>query len=103
MNTLRDRFRGCLVGLAVGDAVGTTVEFCPRGSFPPVTGITGGGPFKLSPGQWTDDTSMALCLASSLIDVGFDLRDQIDRYCGWFEDGYWSSTDRCFDIGITTR
>lgn len=77
-----DRFRGCLLGLAAGDAVGTTVEFRSRGSFLPVTDMTGGGPFDLSPGEWTDDTSMALCLASSLLWAGgFDARDQMNRYC----------------------
>jgi ADP-ribosyl-[dinitrogen reductase] hydrolase len=64
---LRSRHLGCLLGLACGDAVGTTVEFEARGSFPPVTDMTGGGPFGLAPGQWTDDTSMALCLAESLL------------------------------------
>lgn len=62
-----DRALGCFLGLAVGDAVGTTVEFRPRGSFPPVTDMVGGGPFRLRAGQWTDDTSMALCLAESLL------------------------------------
>lgn len=65
-----DRFRGCLLGLACGDAVGTSVEFMPPGSFTPVTDMTGGGPFDLEPGQWTDDTSMALCLAESLLKKG---------------------------------
>ena len=60
MITMRDRYRGCLVGLAVGDAVGTTVEFESPGTFLPVTDMAGGGPFGLEPGQWTDDTSMAL-------------------------------------------
>jgi ADP-ribosyl-[dinitrogen reductase] hydrolase len=103
MPDVRDRFRGCLVGLAVGDAVGTTVEFQPRGSFAPLTDMSGGGPFRLEPGKWTDDTSMALCLAESLVERGFDLSDQIERYCRWFEQGYWSSIGRCFDIGNTTR
>ena len=58
-----DRYQGCLLGLAVGDAVGTTVEFRAPGTFEPVTDMVGGGPFDLEPGQWTDDTSMALCLA----------------------------------------
>ncbi|MEM3112660.1 MAG: ADP-ribosylglycohydrolase family protein, partial [Candidatus Anstonellales archaeon] len=66
----KDRFRGGLVGLAVGDAVGTSVEFCPRGSFKPLTDMIGGGPFHLRAGQWTDDTSMALCLAESLVECG---------------------------------
>jgi ADP-ribosyl-[dinitrogen reductase] hydrolase len=99
---LQDRFLGCLLGLAAGDAVGTTVEFQPRGSFTPLTGMVGGGPFRLEPGQWTDDTSMALCLATSLVErAGFDARDQMERYCRWREEGYMSSNGRCFDIGNT--
>ena len=101
--TTRDRFLGCLLGLAVGDAVGTTLEFKPRGSFTPITDMVGGGPFRLRPGQWTDDTSMALCLASSLVEKGgFDATDQMQRYVKWHEEGYWSATGRCFDIGSTT-
>lgn len=99
----KDRFRGCLLGLAVGDAIGTTVEFRPRGSFRPLTDMVGGGPFGLRPGQWTDDTSMALCLATSLVELGrFDAHDQMERYCRWYETGYLSSTGTCFDIGATT-
>ena len=97
-----DRYQGALLGLAAGDAVGTAVEFSPRGSFEPVTDMIGGGPFHLKPGEWTDDTSMALCLAASLIHVeGFDPRDQMNRYCNWRNVGYLSSTGECFDIGIT--
>jgi ADP-ribosylglycohydrolase len=99
-----NRFRGCLLGLAVGDAVGTTVEFQRRGSFPLVTDMVGGGPFRLKPGQWTDDTSMALCLATSLLSRnGFDPVDQMNRYLDWYENGYLSSTGSCFDIGNTVR
>ncbi len=99
-----DRFRGCLLGLAVGDAIGTTVEFMPRGSFKPVTGMVGGGPFRLKPGEWTDDTSMALCLATSLVERGgFDALDQMQHYCRWMEEGYLSSNGRCFDVGVTIR
>ena len=99
----RDRFRGCLLGLACGDAVGTTAEFCTRGSFPPVTDMVGGGVFGLKPGEWTDDTSMALCLAASLVETpGFDAADQMRRYCRWVHDGYMSSNGRCFDVGNAT-
>lgn len=99
---LRSRFRGCLLGLAVGDAVGTTLEFAPPGTFEPIDDMIGGCPFDLEPGQWTDDTSMALCLASSLVErAGFDAKDQMDRYCRWRNDGYLSSTGECFDIGHT--
>lgn len=98
-----DRFKGCLIGLAVGDAVGTTLEFKRPGSFKPITDMVGGGPFNLKPGQWTDDTSMALCLATSLVECkGFDPGDQMDRYCRWWKEGYMSSTGHCFDIGGTT-
>jgi ADP-ribosyl-[dinitrogen reductase] hydrolase len=101
---VRMRSRGCLLGLAVGDAVGTTVEFQTRGSFAPLADMVGGGPFGLKPGQWTDDTSMALCLATSLVECGgFDPGDQMERYCRWYEEGYLSSTGRCFDIGNTVR
>ena len=83
-----ERFRGCLLGLAIGDAVGTTVEFRPRGTFEPLTDMVGGGLFHLLPGQWTDDTSMALCLATSLIErCGFDPVDQMRRYCQWADHG----------------
>ncbi len=99
-----DRAAGCLLGLACGDAVGTAVEFSPRGSFLPITGMRGGGPFQLPPGYWTDDTSMALCLATSLLERnGFDARDQMVRYVNWWKWGYLSSTGTCFDIGGTVR
>ena len=102
--TTRDRFRGCLMGLAAGDALGTTLEFETPGSFEPIDDMVGGGPFELMPGQWTDDTSMALCLATSLIESGgFDPKDQMERYVRWWRDGYLSSTGECFDIGFTTR
>jgi ADP-ribosylglycohydrolase len=102
--SFRDRCHGCLTGLAVGDALGTAVEFCAPGTFKPVEEITGGGPFQLEPGEWTDDTSMALCLASSLSECrGFDAADQMRRYVRWWKEGYLSSNGRCFDIGITVR
>lgn len=86
-----------------GDAVGTTVEFRRPGSFQPLTDMVGGGPFGLAAGQWTDDTSMALCLAESLIDRrGHDAADQMRRYVRWMNDGYFSATGRCFDIGGAT-
>ena len=102
MTNQASRFAGCLLGLAAGDAVGTTVEFKPRGSFEPVTDMTGGGPFGLEPGQWTDDTSMALCLAASLVETSeFSPDDQMTRYCRWRDEGYMSSNGTCFDIGGT--
>ncbi len=100
--TRQQRYRGSLLGLAAGDALGTTLEFETPGSFEPVTDIVGRGPFDLKPGQWTDDTAMAMCLAASLVETaGFDTKDQMQRYVRWYRDGYWSSTGACFDIGNT--
>ncbi|MBP2145421.1 ADP-ribosylglycohydrolase [Methanofollis sp. W23] len=100
----RSRVRGALLGLAAGDALGTTLEFKLPGSFEPITDMVGGGPFALEAGEWTDDTSMALCLAESLVECrGFDPVDQLERYCRWFMEGYLSSNGTCFDIGTTTR
>ena len=97
-----DRYRGSMLGLAVGDAVGAAVEFMRPGSFAPLTDMIGGGPHELQPGEWTDDTSMALCLAESLVERrGFDPVDQLGRYLRWYREGYLSSTGVCFDIGIT--
>jgi ADP-ribosylglycohydrolase len=104
MAMMKDRYRGCLLGLAVGDALGTTLEFKPPGSFEPIDDMVGGGPFNLVPGEWTDDTSMALCLAESLVSCqGMDLADQMQRYRRWYREGYLSSTGICFDIGNTVR
>ena len=102
--TTRARFRGCLLGLAACDALGTTLEFRQPGTFRPIDGMVGEGPYGLLPGQWTDDTSMALCLAASLLECnGFDPEDQMQRYVRWWREGYMSSTGRCFDIGNTVK
>jgi ADP-ribosyl-[dinitrogen reductase] hydrolase len=99
-----ERYKGCLLGLAVGDALGTTLEFKSPGTFKPINDIVGGGPFRLKAGEWTDDTSMALCLAESLIEKnGFDPRDQMQRYVRWYREGHMGSNGKCFDIGNTTR
>lgn len=84
MDTL-NRYKGCLIGLAVGDAIGTTLEFRKPGTFAPIHDMVGGGPFQLKPGQWTDDTSMAMCLAESLVECkAFDPKDQMNRYVKYY-------------------
>ena len=103
-NHLKCRFIGSLFGLAVGDALGATAEFKPRGTFEAVTDIVGGGVYMLEAGQWTDDTSMTLCLAESLIESqGMDLSHQLEKYLLWYEKGYLSSTGACFGIGNTVK
>ncbi len=100
---IHDRFRGAVLGLAAGDALGTTLEFTGAGPHG-LKDLVGGGPFRLQPGQWTDDTSMALCLAESLVTCQeFNARDQMERYLDWYDNGHLSSNGRCFDIGNTTR
>jgi ADP-ribosyl-[dinitrogen reductase] hydrolase len=100
----RSRYRGAMLGHASGDALGTTLEFRSPGTFEPIDDIVGGGPFGLKAGEWTDDTTMALCLAESLIECnGFDPVHQLQTYCRWLNDGHLSVKGRCFDIGFTTR
>jgi ADP-ribosyl-[dinitrogen reductase] hydrolase len=87
----------------VGDALGTTLEFSQRDAKPPLTRLIGGGPFGLSPGQWTDDTAMALALGDSLIERGaLDEKDLMQRFVRWWREGTYSCTGHCFDIGTTT-
>lgn len=101
---IADRAAGALLGLAVGDAVGTTLEFRARDSYPRLTDMIGGGPFRLEPGQWTDDTSMALALADSLLaHPGLDAEDLMRRFLAWRDRGEYSCTGTCFDIGNTVN
>ena len=100
--TLRERFQGALVGLAVGDALAAHTQFRKPGSFAAVGDLLGGGPFDLPRGAWTDDTAMALLLAESLLErEGFDAHDQVQRYVRWQREGYGSATGQC--VGISAN
>jgi ADP-ribosyl-[dinitrogen reductase] hydrolase len=102
---LQDKYRGALLGLAIGDALGTTLEFTRHMNpwQPKVTSIVGGGPFALKAGDFTDDASMALCMAESLVACrGFAPTDQAARYLRWWKRGENSVKGYCFDIGGTT-
>jgi ADP-ribosyl-[dinitrogen reductase] hydrolase len=104
VDAVRARAIGSLLGLAVGDALGTTLEFSVRDSRPRLTDMEGGGPFGLAPGLWTDDTSMALALADSLIACDhLNEHDLMTRFVAWWQDGAYASTGSCFDIGMTVR
>jgi ADP-ribosyl-[dinitrogen reductase] hydrolase len=103
-----DRSIGCLIGLAVGDALGTTLEFKPRDTYPHITDMVGGGPFGLDAGTWTDDTSMALALGEALLasaakGSAFEPEEAQRRFIDWWRNGAFSPTGSCFDIGIATR
>ena len=98
-----NRYTGSLLGLAVGDALGAPIEFKKPGSFTPVKDFMGGGKFNLEPGEFTDDTSLALCLAESLIRCkGFDQKDQMDTYWKWLAEGHLSVQDKAIGVGRTT-
>lgn len=97
-----NRKKGCFYGLAIGDALGAAVEFKKPGQFPEVKSYRGFGPHGILPGQWTDDTSMALALADSIA-KGWDLKSQLENYALWFKTGKYSVNNICFDIGCTTR
>ncbi len=98
--TLRERFQGALMGLAVGDALAASTQFRKPGSFAAVGDLLGGGPFDLPRGAWSDDTAMALLLAESLLEcAGFDAHDQVYRFGLWQREGYGSATGQC--MGIT--
>lgn len=101
MTDLKDKYRGAILGLAIGDALGAPVEFQMPGDFDIVTDFMDTPRFELPAGHWTDDTAMALCLANSLIEKGFDPDDQVERYLRWLSDGYCSSTGKAIGVGQT--
>jgi ADP-ribosyl-[dinitrogen reductase] hydrolase len=104
VGSIEDRAVGALVGLAVGDALGTPVEFKSRGSFVPVTDMRGGGAFQLNPGEWTDDTSMALALGEAMLQdrTLANPATAMNRWVNWYRWGMYSHNGRCFDIGNQT-
>jgi ADP-ribosylglycohydrolase len=99
----QDRYRGCLLGLAIGDAMGAPIEFNEPGSFGEVSDLTGGGYFHLKPGEWTDDTALALCSAESLVErKNFDPHDHLVRFLKWYREGYMSTRPQSFGVGLVT-
>lgn len=103
LEAMVQRAQGALLGLAIGDALGTTLEFNTRDSAPRLIDMVGGGPFRLKAGQWTDDTAMALALGTSLEACGdLNEHDLMTRFVRWRRHGDYSCTGTCFDIGVTT-
>ena len=100
-----DRCLGAVIGLAIGDAIGTTLEGSNRGPVDTPREMVGGGPHHLEPGEWTDDTAMALCLLDCLVAKGprVDQADLMKRFSRWMQHGENSCNGRAFDIGWTTK
>lgn len=107
-----DSCKGSIFGMAIGDSIGASVEFYRRTKSPNLPLVTESilkqwksypNPHKLKPGQWTDDTSMALCLMNSLYYNGFDLKDQMKEYIKWLLFNKWGSKEYVFDVGYQTR
>lgn len=97
----KDMMRACIYGLAVGDALGVPYEFRKRGTFH-CDGMDGGG-FHCQPaGTWSDDTSMALCIAASLKELGkVDTKDISARFRDWYLEGEYTCDGKVFDVGAT--
>ncbi|MCY1011542.1 ADP-ribosylglycohydrolase family protein [Nannocystis pusilla] len=96
---------GCLLGAVVGDALGVPVEFRSREqlSADPVTGVRGHGTYNQPPGTWSDDSSLLLATADSLINHGYDPPDMMGRFLAWLKGQAYTPHGEVFDVGIATR
>lgn len=96
--------RAGILGAIVGDALGVPVEFKDRAQIAkdPVTDMIGYGTYNQPPGTWSDDSSLLLCLLSSLCD-GYDLNDIARNFVDWYCGDLWRPHGEVFDIGISTR
>lgn len=100
---LEDKFTGSLVGLAIGDALGASVEFLERDSYEEIREYRSGGKLNVSLGEYTDDTAMSLCLTQSLIEDGFDEASQLEHYVKWYKSAYMSADNRVVGVGKTMQ
>ena len=98
-----DRFKGMFWGLVVGDCLGSPIQFSPKDGHPYITDMVPCKIFNTPPGYWTDDSSMAFCIAESVIRRGrYDLADIANNFVRWLDEGFWSSLPHAFDVGRAT-
>lgn len=99
------KVKAALFGLAVGDALGVPVEFKSRAELRinPVKDMRGYGTWQQPAGTWSDDSSLAFCLAESLASVGYNPDDIAAKFISWRNEGYWAAHHRVFDIGNATN
>ena len=100
----RNKEKGKLWGLIVGDAFGSPIQFTSKDGHPWITEMEPCPVFNLPAGYWTDDSSMALCVMDSFVRKGgYDLADIGQTFVRWLYEGYLSSKDgQAFDVGGAT-
>lgn len=99
----RDFYKDILFGLSVGDALGVPFEFKDREHLiaNPVADMEGYGTYQQPPGTFSDDSSMAFCLAEALTQ-DFNLTILAQHFVSWLRNRYWTAYDEVFDVGIAT-
>lgn len=92
-----------IFGLVVGDALGVPVEFKTRAYLKrnPVMDMMSYGTHHQPAGTWSDDSSLALCLAESLCG-SYNLDDISQKFLQWYNAEIWTPHGKVFDIGIAT-
>lgn len=96
--------KSVILGHAVGDALGVPVEFCTRDELDanPVTDMRGFGTYPYPAGTWSDDTSMSLCTLEAMSNENWNLSMIMDNFVKWINDGEFTPTGECFDVGVTS-
>lgn len=98
--SFRDKCKGAIFGTLVGDAMFAPIEFKSKQGHPWIEKMTSGGAWGLPAGYYTDDSSMMLCIMQGYLDDSTHYARSIaNAFVNWWEDGLWSSTGECFDIG----
>jgi ADP-ribosyl-[dinitrogen reductase] hydrolase len=101
---MKNKIIDALLGLAAGDALGVPVEFRSRDYLAqnPVKGMIGFGTHKQPAGTWSDDSSLAFCLAEALC-KGYNVEMIAQKFVAWYQQDYWTPHGNVFDIGIATQ
>lgn len=103
MRNREDLFKGMFWGLVIGDCLGSPIQFTSKDDHQYITEMEYCHHFNAPAGSWTDDSSMAFCIAESYVRCGkYDLDDIANNFIRWFIKGFWSSLPYAFDIGDTT-
>lgn len=100
---MKEIFKGMFWGLVIGDCLGSPIQFSGKDNHEHITSMVPCRHFHTPAGYWTDDSSMAFCIAESYVRLKrYDLKDIANNFTRWMFEGFWSSTGRAFDIGEAT-